>query len=132
MVGFPGESDLEFEETRRFIAEMPFTYLHVFSYSSRPGTEASVMQNEPAKPVKKLRNRVLRELAAEKNLAFRSSLIGAVFDAVTLDQRAGGGSRALTDNYIPVRLPDQELAPGMPVRVRLSECNGSTTFARLA
>ncbi|MDE0165125.1 MAG: tRNA (N(6)-L-threonylcarbamoyladenosine(37)-C(2))-methylthiotransferase MtaB [Bryobacterales bacterium] len=132
MVGFPGESDLEFEETRRFITEMPFTYLHVFSYSSRPGTEASEMADEPVKPVKKLRNRVLRELAAEKNLAFRSSLIGAAFDAVTLDQRAGGGSRALTDNYIPVRLPDQELAPGMPVRVRLSECNGSTTLARLA
>ncbi len=132
MVGFPGESDLAFEETRRFIAEMPFTYLHVFSYSSRPGTEASDMPDEPAKPVKKLRNRVLRELAAEKNLAFRSSLLGAAFDAVTLDQRAGGGSRALTDNYIPVRLPDQELAPGMPVRVRLSECDGSTTIARLA
>ena len=131
MVGFPGESDLEFEETRRFIAEMPFTYLHVFSYSSRPGTEASVMPDEPAKPVKKLRNRVLRELAAEKNLAFRSSLLGAAFDAVTLDQRARSGSRALTDNYIPVRLPDQELAPGMPVRVRLSACDGSTTIARL-
>ena len=132
MVGFPGESDLAFEETRRFIAEMPFTYLHVFSYSSRPGTEASDMPDEPAKPVKKLRNRVLRELAAVKNLAFRSSLLGAAFDAVTLDQRAGGDSRALTDNYIPVRLPDQELAPGMPVRVRLSECDGSTTIARLA
>lgn len=132
MVGFPGESDLEFEETRRFIAEMPFTYLHVFSYSSRPGTEASGMPDEPPKPVRKLRNRVLRELAAEKNLAFRSGLLGAAFDAVTLDQRVGSGSRALTDNYIPVRLPDQELAPGMPVRVRLSECDGSTTMARLA
>jgi threonylcarbamoyladenosine tRNA methylthiotransferase MtaB len=132
MVGFPSETDAEFEETRRFIAEMPFTYLHVFSYSSRPGTEASEMPAEPPKSVKKQRNRILRELVAEKNLAFRSSLVGEEFDAVTLDQRDGEDTRALTDNYIPVSIPRKTLSAGTLVRVRLNACEGKRTLAEVA
>lgn len=132
MVGFPGETDAEFEETRRFIAEMPFTYLHVFSYSSRPGTEANEMPAEPLKSVKRQRNRILRELVAEKNLAFRRSLLGEEFDAVTLDQRDGEDTRALTDNYIPVSIPRRTFSAGVPVRVRLSACEGRSTLAEVA
>ena len=46
MVGFPGETDAEFEETRRMIEELPFTYLHVFTFSARPGTPAATMPNK--------------------------------------------------------------------------------------
>ncbi len=132
MVGFPGEEDAEFEQTRDFIARAPFTYLHVFSYSSRPGTEASEMSAEPPKSSKKERNRVLRELAAEKNLAFRSRLLGCEFDAVTLDQRDASGTRALTDNYIPVHIPRRVIEPGIAVRIRLSQCGDTETMAELA
>ena len=131
MVGFPGESDAEFEETRQFIADMPFTYLHVFSYSLRPGTEASEMPAEPPKAVKKQRNRILRDLAAEKNLEFRNGLIGGEFDTVTLDMRDGEATRALTDNYISVRIPRKTLPPGVLVRVRLIGCEGNSTVAEL-
>src|SRR5579884_1593374 len=68
MVGFPGESDEEFEESRAFIESLPFTYLHVFTYSERPGTPAAEDARRVPMPVRKERNRILRELGARKNL----------------------------------------------------------------
>jgi threonylcarbamoyladenosine tRNA methylthiotransferase MtaB len=100
MVGFPGESDGEFEESRQFIAAMPFTYLHVFTYSERPGTPAAEEAAQVPMAVRKERNRVLRELAAAKNLAFRERMVGRTLSAVTL----GETGMALTDNYLKVEL----------------------------
>jgi len=75
MAGFPGETDELFEESRAFIEAMPFTYLHVFTYSPRPGTPAADMANQVPVHLARERNRVLRELAAEKKLAFMRSFI---------------------------------------------------------
>jgi threonylcarbamoyladenosine tRNA methylthiotransferase MtaB len=100
MVGFPGETDADFEESRRFIEEMPFTYLHVFTYSERPGTPAAESAAQVPMPVRKERNRVLRELAARKNRAFRESMVGRTLSAVTLDE----SGIALTENYLKVEL----------------------------
>ncbi|MFY9912536.1 MAG: tRNA (N(6)-L-threonylcarbamoyladenosine(37)-C(2))-methylthiotransferase MtaB [Candidatus Sulfotelmatobacter sp.] len=103
MVGFPGESDAEFECTRRFIHELPFTYLHVFTYSARPGTAAAAMPNQVPIRVARARNKILRDLAAEKKLAFMRSFIGKSLDAITLnivyESPAGERTEALTDNY---------------------------------
>jgi len=120
MVGFPGETDAEFAETRRMIEDLPFTYLHVFTYSARPGTPAADMPNPVPLQVARERNRILRDLAAEKKLAFMRSLVGKEIDAITLKrpEDAGGGSfdyrsgqvrattgtEALTDNYLKMRL----------------------------
>jgi threonylcarbamoyladenosine tRNA methylthiotransferase MtaB len=104
MVGFPGETEEMFEESRRFITELPFTYLHVFTYSSRPGTAAAEMPNHVPAPIAKERNRILRDLAAEKNAAFRQSFVGRVLDAVTLAPDRDGGTEALTGNYLKVHL----------------------------
>jgi threonylcarbamoyladenosine tRNA methylthiotransferase MtaB len=131
MVGFPGETDRQFEETRRFVAEMPFTYLHVFSYSSRPGTESSSLSGEPPKAVKRLRSRVLRELAAQKNLTFRQSLVGRTFDAVTLERGEADRARALTDNYIPAVVEGRGIEPGRAVRLELTRCDQDGTTSRL-
>ena len=67
MTGFPGETDAEFEATREMIEDLPFTYLHVFTYSARPGTPAAEMPNQVPVHVARERNRILRELAAEKS-----------------------------------------------------------------
>ena len=99
MVGFPGESEAEFEENRRFIASLPFTYLHVFTYSPRPGTPAAEMAQQIAPQIKRERNRVLRELAAEKKTAFMQSLVGQTVSTITLAVVEGGRTEALTDNY---------------------------------
>ncbi|HXJ42626.1 MAG TPA: MiaB/RimO family radical SAM methylthiotransferase, partial [Bryobacteraceae bacterium] len=100
MTGFPGETDELFEESRQFIASMPYTYLHVFTYSERPGTPAAEMPGSVPMPVRKDRNRVLRELAAAKNLAFRESLLGGEVSAVTMEP----AGLALTENFVQVQL----------------------------
>jgi threonylcarbamoyladenosine tRNA methylthiotransferase MtaB len=103
MVGFPGETDAEFEATRRLIAELPFTYLHVFTYSARPGTPAASMRNQVPVQVARERNRILRDLAAEKKLAFMQSFVGKELQAITLSltrsRPEGEFTEALTDNY---------------------------------
>jgi threonylcarbamoyladenosine tRNA methylthiotransferase MtaB len=114
MVGFPGETDELFEESRQFIEAMPFTYLHVFTYSERPGTPAAEMPGSVPIRVRKDRNRVLRELANDKNAAFRRSLLGREFTAVTLDPPG----LALTDNYIKATL-DMPYTANRLVRLRL-------------
>jgi threonylcarbamoyladenosine tRNA methylthiotransferase MtaB len=100
MTGFPGETDEEFEESRRFIEALPFTYLHVFTYSERPGTPAAEAPCVVPAAVRKERNRVLRELAAAKNLAFRQNMVGRTLSAVTLHE----SGMALTGNYLQVEL----------------------------
>jgi len=109
MVGFPGETDAEFEQTRALIENLPFTYLHVFTFSSRPGTPAASMPNQVPVHISRERNRVLRELGAKSKLAFMRRFIGRELEAITLNTTFEDGSghwtEALTDNYLKVRLP---------------------------
>jgi threonylcarbamoyladenosine tRNA methylthiotransferase MtaB len=98
MVGFPGETNEEFEESRAFIESLPFTYLHVFTYSERPGTPAAERADQVQMEVRKERNRILRELSARKNLEFRRRMIGRTLSAVTLAEGA------LSDNFLKVEL----------------------------
>ena len=100
MTGFPGETDAEFLETCDLIDRLPFTYLHVFTYSARPGTSAAELPQTPA-AVRKERTRVLRELGARKNLEFRERMSGRAFCAVVLSNHT-----ALTTNYLSVDLID--------------------------
>lgn len=104
MVGFPGETDELFEESRSFIERLPFTYLHVFTYSSRPDTPSAAMPDQVPVHVARERNRILRELAAEKNLEFRTKFIGQMLDVITLQSSNGESTEALSDNYVKVRV----------------------------
>ena len=108
MVGFPGETEAEFDATRRMIEELPFTYLHVFTYSARPGTPAAAMLNQVPVHLARERNRMLRELAAEKKLAFMRGFVGKTVDAITLsvigNDANGEFNDALTDNYLKLHL----------------------------
>jgi threonylcarbamoyladenosine tRNA methylthiotransferase MtaB len=103
MAGFPGETDAEFEATRRLIEDLPFTYLHVFTYSARPGTPAASMQNQVPVHIARERNKILRDLATEKKHAFMQSFIGKNLDAITLNvvhtDANGERTEALTDNF---------------------------------
>ncbi|HEV7520113.1 MAG TPA: tRNA (N(6)-L-threonylcarbamoyladenosine(37)-C(2))-methylthiotransferase MtaB [Candidatus Angelobacter sp.] len=116
MVGFPDETGELFEESRSFIENLPFTYLHVFTYSSRPGTPSAAMPDQVPVHVARERNRVLRELAAEKNRAFRQTFIGKTLDVITLQAGGDGWTEAVSDNYLKVRLeglhsPNQRVKP---------------------
>ncbi len=100
MVGFPGETGDDFDETRSFIERLPFTYLHVFTYSSRPGTPSAAMPDQVPVQVARERNRILRELAAQKKRAFMKSFVGRELEAITLTRFDGEYTEALTDNYL--------------------------------
>ncbi len=111
MVGFPGETDDDFMETYRLIDASPLTYLHVFPYSSRPGTVASEMPNPVPDHVSRYRGRLLRNLSGRKNERFRERFIGRELAVLILDEEAAGGWRAgMTDNFIKIRVPEA-LAP---------------------
>jgi threonylcarbamoyladenosine tRNA methylthiotransferase MtaB len=92
---------------------MPFTYLHVFTFSERPGTPAATMQGSVPIAVRKDRNRVLRELAAAKNAQFRERLLGQEVGAVTMEP----AGLALTENFIHAQL-DLPYAANRLVRLR--------------
>ncbi|HSK46129.1 MAG TPA: radical SAM protein, partial [Candidatus Binatia bacterium] len=104
MVGFPGETDVLFEESRSFIEHLPFTYLHVFTYSSRPGTPSAAMPDQVPVHVARERNRILRELAAEKNMEFRRKFIGRNLNVITLQTGDEDSTEALSDNFLKVRI----------------------------
>ncbi len=108
MTGFPGETEAEFEETRRMIEGLPFTYLHVFTFSARPGTSAASMPNQLPVRIARERNRILRELAAIKKRAFMRSFVGKPLSAITLNVNSalpeGVWTEALTDNYLRMRI----------------------------
>jgi threonylcarbamoyladenosine tRNA methylthiotransferase MtaB len=104
MVGFPGETDADFEETRAMIESLPFTYLHVFTYSARPGTPAASMVGQVPVQVARERGRILRELAARKKLDFMQSFEGHTVEAITLSVFDGTHTECLTDNYLKLQL----------------------------
>jgi len=104
MVGFPGENDDLFEESRRFIEQLPFTYLHVFTYSPRPGTPAATLPDQVPIATARERNRILRELAAEKNFEFRQSFVGRTIEAITLKGTEANVTEALSDNFLKVAI----------------------------
>jgi len=108
MVGFPGETESEFDETRRMIEELALTYLHVFTFSARAGTPAATMRNQVPVHVARERNRILRDLATEKKCAFMRQFVGQKIQAITLnvisETAHGTWTEALTDNYLKIRL----------------------------
>lgn len=123
MVGFPGETEAEFRETFDLIGELPFTYLHLFPFSARPGTPGWEMHMQNPVPAGEVNERMhaLQELAAEKMHRFRAGFVGRALPAITLQvgetARSQGRGSAMTDNYLPVELthswPANELSTVM-------------------
>ena len=133
VVGFPGETDADADITLRYVTESPITYLHVFPYSDRPGTEATGMRDKVPGPAIRERARALRDAGAVLSARFRASQVGAVRDGLTLAGAAeatGSGTTVLTDNYLRVHLP--ETIPGNErVRVRLTGAGEAMTGERI-
>jgi threonylcarbamoyladenosine tRNA methylthiotransferase MtaB len=139
MVGFPGETDAEFEETRRMIEDLPLTYLHVFTYSARPGTPAADHPRQVPVQVARERNRILRELGEQKKLDFMRSFIGKTVEAITLagkpdstvpvrGARQGQFTEALTDNYLKLNLNGKH-APNLWIRAQVNDVENATLVA---
>jgi threonylcarbamoyladenosine tRNA methylthiotransferase MtaB len=100
IVGFPGESSAHFSETETVLRDLPLTHLHVFPYSDRPGTDASLLGGRVDGGVIRDRGRRIREKGHEMATRFRQSQRGATRRALTVDD----GRSAVTDNYLKVKL----------------------------
>ena len=109
IAGFPGESQADHETTLAFIERLPFTYLHVFSFSTRPGTRAETLPDQLPAHVVKQRARELRALGQAKAAAFRRTQIGRTLRVLTLrrdeDDVITDSTPAISSNYLRVRLP---------------------------
>ncbi len=127
MVGFPGETEIEFDATRRLIEELPLTYLHVFSYSARPGTPAAGMRNQVPVHVARERNRILREMAEKKRRDFMCSFVGRTLEAITLSDGGADSSftEALTDNYQKLNL-NRHHTPNRWIKAHISKVEGDS------
>ena len=105
IVGFPGETDSEFQETYNFLLNLEISYLHVFSYSERDNTEASNMLNPVPKNVRFQRSKMLRSLSEKKRRIFYNSEINRVRPVLFESENKLGYIYGYTDNYVKVRHP---------------------------
>jgi threonylcarbamoyladenosine tRNA methylthiotransferase MtaB len=105
IAGFPGETEADFAATREFVERMPLTYLHVFSFSARPGTEAANLPNQVPAHIIRERARTLRALGKQKSAAFRAAQSGSATRALTLARQGEDWTEALTPNYLKLRIP---------------------------
>lgn len=101
IVGFPGESDEDFDQLASYLARSPLTHVHVFPYSDRPGTAASALSGKVHGAVIRERARRVREIGARLTGSFRASQIGSDHRALTIDD----GSLVVTGNYQKLRIP---------------------------
>jgi len=131
ITGFPGETGADHAATLRFIEERPFTYLHVFSYSQRPGTKAAALpQQVPGSEIKR-RARELRALAEQKSAEFRASQIGRTLRILTLrrDPKDDPSSTpGLSENYLTVQLP-VTLLPNQLLTASVTNAEGKNLCA---
>jgi threonylcarbamoyladenosine tRNA methylthiotransferase MtaB len=125
IVGFPEESDEDFEKTAYFLEQSPLTYFHVFSYSPRPGTAAASLPQVNAR-VKKARAALLRDLSWEKNTRFRRLFVGKECDAVVV-RKGKTQDEVLTSNYLRVRVPFSSRDEKEAVKVRITEVKARET-----
>ena len=133
MVGFPGESEGLFEESFAFITAQPFTYLHLFPFSARPGTGAWQLAKESAIDPGAVKERMgrLRALIAAKNLAFRQRFLSTELSAVSLHTTPDENTRALTDNFLEVELEDS-VAANQRLRVLVTGLSSTGLSGRIA
>jgi threonylcarbamoyladenosine tRNA methylthiotransferase MtaB len=134
IVGFPGETDAMFENTRRMVEDLPFTSLHVFSYSPRKGTEAERLTNDVPKSVKKERNKILTELGNQKARRYRESLLGQKVLVLAENSRdpQTGHLRGHSDTYIPVSFGGEDALMNRIIPVCITEVSEQQVSGCLA
>ena len=104
IAGFPGETDEDHAATVNFLSALPLSYLHVFSFSPRPGTEAATLKDAvPAQTIHR-RARELRAIARQKSQEFRASQVGRRLRALTLGRQEENSTFVVTGNYLNVRV----------------------------
>jgi threonylcarbamoyladenosine tRNA methylthiotransferase MtaB len=132
IVGFPGESDAQFERSMEYFAMLPLTYFHVFPYSTRRGTAAVEFTGQLSTDVKKRRARRMRELGNKKKQEFCASFVGRVASVLVEGKREGatGLGRGFSRNYLPVLLPTNPVLINREVNVQLERLEDGWLIGR--
>jgi threonylcarbamoyladenosine tRNA methylthiotransferase MtaB len=122
LVGFPGETEADLGLTLDLVESLPFTYLHVFPYSTRPGTEAAARPGRLDPSTLAARARRLRAAGESASRRFRASLVGRTEDVLVLEtrDRASGDLVGLTGNYVEVTFPGPDALQRRMARVRVT------------
>ncbi len=130
ITGFPGETDLEAENTYRFISDLPITDLHVFPYSKRPGTPAAEMLNQVSGDVSKKRADELRTLAKKKYCRFAEQFVGRDLEVVIENALKDDLLKGITRNYLDIRFPGKSSSAGECALVRPFHMDGTALIAK--
>ncbi len=120
IVGFPGETDDDFDDTLAYLPTAPLSHVHVFPYSDRPGTDATAMPAKVHGSVIRERGARLRAVGADLAHRFRKSQVGTVRPGLTIED----GTLVVTDNYLKVRIP-AGLERNRRIAVRLDDDGGT-------
>jgi threonylcarbamoyladenosine tRNA methylthiotransferase MtaB len=126
MVGFPGETDREFQQTFDFIRHLPYGYLHLFPFSPRPGTPGWDLHRQFPVPAAAVDERMaaLRQLAHEKSEKHRAAFIGRTLPCITLNSPAAlrekNRTALLSENFLPIEL-EGSLPSNLLVSARITE-----------
>ncbi len=131
IVGFPGETDARFEETHGFLADLPVSYLHVFTYSERPGTPASSMDDAVPVEVRSRRTTLLRALSERKRAAHLRTLIGQKVEVLLESEQDEGLRFGLTDTYCRIGVPGAGTSENVIVSAIVEEARGGYCTASI-
>jgi threonylcarbamoyladenosine tRNA methylthiotransferase MtaB len=121
IVGFPGETDAHFLETYNFLNALNISYLHVFTYSERPNTEAVLMAGVVPLKVRHKRSKMLRGLSVKKRRSFYESQIGNTLNVLLESDNKEGFMHGFTENYVKIKTPFNEDLINTIQQVRLKE-----------
>jgi len=127
IVGFPGETKEDFNDAYNFIKSQDITYLHVFTYSERPGTKALLMEGKVDEREKHRRSVLLHELSETKKKHFYSSQIGKTAEVLWESDNNNGFMHGFTGNYVKVRTPFNALLINSITRVKIIQVNDDDT-----
>jgi threonylcarbamoyladenosine tRNA methylthiotransferase MtaB len=137
MVGFPGETDAEFDETLALVRALPFGYLHLFPFSPRPATPGWELHAERPVPAEAVQERMatLRALASEKAKLHRRCFVGRELEAITLhtppEMSARASTAALSENFLPMEL-EGRIEANRLLRVRATGLTADGTLEAIA
>ena len=120
IVGFPGENELDFEGTRLFLENQPLSYLHVFSYSPRPGTVAETLSGTVPHAVKEKRSKILIDISKSKHLEFIHMNIGKTAKVLFEMTKNEGMITGFTENYLRVESPWQSKLAGKIFKIKIA------------
>ncbi len=131
ITGFPGESETDFDTTVNFIRSLPISYLHVFPYSMRPDTKASLMDHQISDQLKKRRVKILMDISKELNYRYIKASLGAILNVIIEKKiRNKDFYSAISDNYLRIHVNSHSLISGQTLKVEVISLTDGVLIAQ--